>query len=261
MLLSLLLSFHALATTFGPIPVTGQVKNGQYVVHGRISGSSWVAEERETRRPYTHWKLRVIEQPKGESLGEEITMRQPGGEIGEFGYHVAGSATFRDNEETFVVLRDTDEAGIKEVLGLASGKYTVEKDANGQSVLRSGLGFVIRNENGQPYSPETFTAMVKRVAKGEETEGDKTVFVNKGMAHEHDPVLEARTAEALKAKSQPVSSLAPPPPGKEKSELSPPPAVEESPASTEEPKSSSWWIYAFLAALGLAGAVYFLKRK
>lgn len=257
MLLSLLLSLHAFATTFGPIPVTGQVKNGQYVVHGRISGSSWVAEERETRRPYTHWKLRIIEQPKGENLGEEVTMRQPGGEIGEFGYHVAGSATFRENEEAFVVLRDTEEAGVKEVLGLASGKYTVEKDSNGQSVLRSGLGFVIHDENGRPYTPETFTALVKRIAKGEETEGDKSVFVNKGMAHEHDPALEARTAEALKAK--PPSSVNPPAPAPEKTELSPP-LVQETPSSTEEPKSSSWWIYALFAALGLAGAVYALRR-
>lgn len=257
MLLSLLFVFSAFATTFGPIPVTGQVKNGQYVVHGRISGSSWVAEERETRRPYTHWKLLVIAQPKGENLGEEVTIRQPGGEMGELGYHVAGSATFRENEETFVVLRDTDEAGVKEVLGLASGKYTVEKGENG-SVLRSGLGFVIRNENGQPYTPETFTALVHRIAKGEETEGDKTVFVNKGMAHEHDPVLAARTAEALKAK--PLSTANPAPPPAEKSELSPPSAVQETPSPTEEPKSSSWWIYACIAALGLAGAVYFLKR-
>lgn len=260
MLYSLLLSAFAYATTFGPIPVTGQVKNGQYVVHGRISGSSWVTEERETRRPYTYWKLRVIEQPKGESLGEEVNMRQPGGEIGEFGYHVAGSATFRDNEETFVVLRDTDEPGVKEVLGLASGKYTVEKDASGQSVLRSGLGFVIRNENGEAYTPETFTALVKRIAKGQETEGDKTVFVNKGMAHEHNPVLEARTAEALRAKPAASASVNSPRPPAEKTELSPPPAVQETPTATEEPKSSSWWIYALLAALGLAGAVYFLRR-
>lgn len=258
MLLSLLYSLCAFATTFGPIPVAGQVKSGQYVVHGRISGSAWVAEERETRRPYTHWKLRIMEQPKGESLGEEVTMRQPGGEIGEFGYHVAGSATFRENEEAFVILRDTDEAGVKEVLGLASGKYTVEKNANGQSVLRSGLGFVIQNENGQPYTPETFTALVKRISKGEETEGDKSVFVNKGMAHEHDPVLAARTAEALKANSS--GPATPPMPAKENSEQSTPPLVQETPPSTEEPKSSSWWIFAFSAALGLAGAVYFLKR-
>jgi hypothetical protein len=258
MLLFLLLHFSAFATTFGPIPVSGQVKNGQYVVHGRVTGSSWVAEERETRRPYTHWKLRVIEQPKGENLGEEVTMRQPGGEIGEFGYHVAGSATFREGEETFVVLRDTSEPDIKEVLGLASGKYTVEKNEAGKSVLRSGLGFLMRDENGQPYSPETFTALVKRIAKGEETEGDRSVFVNKGMAHEHDPVLEARTAEALKAK--PLASADTAPPRAEKSELSSPSAVQETAPPTEEPKSSSWWPYALLAVLGLAGAVYFLKR-
>jgi len=245
-----LLPLTANATTFGPISVTQQVQNAQYVVHGRIVGTSWVAEERQSRRPYTYWKLQVIEQPKGNRIGEEIIIRQPGGELDGLGYHVAGAAKFRGGEEVFVNLRDTDEADVKEVLSLASGKYTVETDEDGKPVLRSGLGFIVRDERGNPYSPESFTSLTKRVNEGRETEGDKSVFINKNLHHGHDHA--------------PVSKPKPTPKEEKKTSS---PAPHESPAANEIQKSPPvaeeqegspivWW-FAFIA-LGLAGTAGFI---
>lgn len=256
MLLTLLtIPLLAHATTFGPIPVAAQVRNAEYIVHGRVIGASWVAEERESRRPYTHWKLQVLGQTKGDNLGESVVMRQPGGELGGLGYHMAGTARFREGEETFVALKDTNEEGVKEVLGLASGKYTVEAGPGNQPVLRNGLGFILRDETGKALSPTDFTALVRRLAEGKDTEKDRNIFVNKGMTHEpdqapsshsHSGPTSARTAEPAPAApvSQPNSS---------------PAAIEETPLPAEEPKSSWWWWMAVPVVLAIAGAVY-LRR-
>jgi hypothetical protein len=257
LLFLLIAPFSAYATTFGPISVSNQVQNAQYVVRGRIVGSSWVMEDRASRRPYTHWKLQVIEQPKGTQLGSEIVIRQPGGELGGLGYHVAGSAQFRGGEEVFVNLKDTDEAGIKEVIALASGKYTVERGPDGVPLLRSGLGFVLRDELGRAFTPESFVSLVARIEEGKESEEDRNVFVTKGITHDHDPVLEARAHEARHLKS---SDSPPPSPPLEFPEDS---SVQESLESTEEPKGSSvgWWMLFIAIGLALmAGLALLLKR-
>lgn len=252
LLFALAFSPHALATTFGPISVTKQIQNATYVVHGRIVGSSWVVEERQSRRPYTHWKLQVMEQPKGENLPGEVTIRQPGGELGGLGYHVAGTAQFRGGEEVFVNLRETDEPGILEVMALASGKYTVEKGADGKSTLRSGLGFVLRDEKGTAYTPEAFVALAKRIAEGRETEADQSVFVTKGLTHDETtaPVPpETKAAIHAQVKAESSSQTAPNP-------------LEESSPQTEELKGSSVWWIVLLGSLvaAFSGFLWFKKR-
>jgi hypothetical protein len=252
----LFFAYPASATTFGPITVVGQVRYASYVVHARVNGAAWVAEERESRRPHTYWKVRVLDQANGDKLGPELTIRQPGGELGGMGYHVAGAAQFRDGEEIFVSLEDTNEAHVKQVVGLASGKYTVERDEGGQAVIRSGLGAVIRDAGGTPLSPEKFTALVRRIAAEKDTEEDKNVFVNKAVAHERTPpppTSPTGTASALAP--SPLQPSSPPAP-----ENGPKP-VEESPPPAEEPKSSSWWIYAALAVLGLAAGTVYLRNR
>lgn len=230
--LLLFFSLTASATTFGPISVEQQVANAQYIVHGKILGSSWVEEERESKRPYTHWKLQVMDQSKGDPLGAEVTIRQPGGELGGMGYRVAGTATFRDGEEVFVNLADTDLPAVKEVMALASGKYTVEKEDSGKTVLRSGLGFVLNNSRGEPYSPEEYRELVKRFVVGEASPTDKTIFVNKQMVHDHSAEM---SAEPKAPKKEPLLvSHAP------KTEDS---SLYESNKTTEEPKGSSGWIF------------------
>lgn len=258
--LGLFLSWPAVATTFGPIRVANQVEHSDYIVHGRIVGAQWVLEEKSTRRPYTYWKLQVIDQPKGNPLGAEVDIRQPGGEIGSMGYHVAGSANFRPDEDVFVVLRDTDEQA-KEVVALSSGKYTVSKGENGALQVESGLGTIMRDPNGHAYTPDEFSGLIRRLAAGKANESEKSVYVNKMQAHEHDPRLERMEAEArdIQAKSvtPPPASLPPAAP-----QVSSQTLVQESPPSAEETSSSSvgWWV---LGGVGVIAALagYFLLRK
>jgi hypothetical protein len=264
LLISFFLCPFASATTFGPITVAYQVKSANYVVHGRIVGASWVAAERESGRPYTYWKLAVIDQPKGPSLGSEVTIREPGGEIGGLGYHVAGTAQFRGGEEVFVSLKDTSEPGAKEVVGLVSGKYTVEKSENGGSEVRSGLGFLLRDPQGHPFSPEAFHALVKRIAEGNASPSDLTVFVNKEVAHEPEPepFVNVGPRSGNRGGKAPLpqketGAATSPLQKEEKAQTS----VQPTSAPAEEKEGSfppALWILAGLAVL--AGAVYLLKR-
>jgi hypothetical protein len=258
--LAFLFPFSVFATTFGPITVAFQVKSANYVVHGRIVGASWVAAERESGRPYTYWKLAIIDQPKGPPLGSEVTIREPGGEIGGLGYHVAGTAQFREGEEVFVSLKDTSEPDAKEVVGLVSGKYTVEKSENGGLQVRSGLGFLLRDPQGHPFSPKTFSALVKRIAEGNARPEDLNVFVNKEVAHEPEPEPFENIA-SQNGKNAPLQkeTKAPLPTAskEEKNQTS----IQPTPTPAEEKEGSfspALWILAGLAVL--AGAVYFLKR-
>lgn len=187
----------AYATTFGPIAVVEQAREAQYVARGQISGEPWVTMEPQSRRPYTYWKLVVAEVPVGRALDPEIVIRQPGGEIGELGYHVAGAATFRGGEDVFVTLRDSPEGpGVKELTGLASGKYKVEM-LGGKEVVRNGLGLAVTNASGERLDSTKFRELLERVARKQVTEEDRNVFVNREPVHDHDPELEARV-EALK---------------------------------------------------------------
>lgn len=242
------------ATTFGPITVGGQVSYAQYVLRGRIETDPWVMVDRQYRRPQTHWKLKITQQLKGPSLGDEITIREKGGELDGFGYHVAGAASFRKGEDVFVTLQDSDEPGIKQLVGLASGKYSVEKDG-AQAIVRNGLGILLRNADGTAMAPTAFTALIKRFVKGQATEADKSIFVNQGTTHDTtDPVLEKRIREAEALRQNSVST---PPPGPAKES---PSAVEKTPAPTEEKEGSSigWWVF-FSACLGAALLLIFKR--
>lgn len=252
----------ARATTFGPISPVEQMRRSQYFVHGRITSPPWVEMERRVQRPFTHWKLRVSSQPVGESLGEEITIRQPGGEIGEMGYFVAGSAKFQEGEEVFVTVRDTEENGVKEVVGLASGKYSVVPGADGRPIVRSGLGITLRGPGGKPLSPKEFLELAERVARGQETEEDRKLMVNQRPVHDHDPVLEQRTAEAKALQNQGTMTAPANTHGGVHETAQDLNSVQESRQISEEPKKGSgdWWIPVGIAVLALAAGLILFKR-
>jgi hypothetical protein len=182
----------AWATTFGPITVFTQAQNTGYFVYGQVTEGPTTYLEKNFHKPFTRWTLAITRQTQGEPLGSQVLIREPGGEIGDYGYHVAASAEFTVGEEVFVALHDTDEPDIKEVTGLASGKYSVETGAGGKQVVVSGLGLPVTGENG-PLGPEEFTNLLERIARGDATAADKDIWVSKTSSHAHDekPELEA----------------------------------------------------------------------
>jgi hypothetical protein len=260
----------ALATTFGPIPVYKQAENSQYYVHGRVVSGPETRMEPRLGRPYTYWAVEVSEQPLGDPLGDRVTVREPGGEVGDMGYHVAGTAEFTAGEEVYIALHDTDEApGIKEVVGLASGKYRVETGAGGKPVVRNGLGVPVTGSSGVALSPDEFSALLRRVAAGETTEADRTIFVTRKPSHELEETAFARALPAARRPAEGAAS-APAPASHTDQETKPSkPALDEgnpiqqSASQTEETStgSSSWgWVIALGVLVGLVLGLFLALR-
>ncbi|MCO5144294.1 MAG: hypothetical protein M9962_14495 [Oligoflexia bacterium] len=174
----------ASATTFGPILLTQQIQNADILVRGKIVGSSWVEMERTVNRPYTYWRLDITETLKG-TPPTNISIRQPGGELGEMGYHVAGTAKFSPDEDVFVYLRETSENGVYEVIGLASGKLTVEKTGR----LKTGLGVDLQQDNTY-LTAESYRALAKRVVQNAVTSEDQKVYTNRTTRHDEKTPLD-----------------------------------------------------------------------
>ncbi len=252
------LTNSSLATTFGPISVVEQAANSQYYVHGRVLGSSWVEKAPYINRPYTYWRITVAEQLYGEPLGSEITVRQPGGELGDQGYHVAGAAEFTGGEEVFIALRDTDQnQGVKEVVGLASGKFRVEQTSGGEKIVVSGLGLPVTGNDGKSLGPDDFKALLKRIAKKEISDADRNVFVSRNPTHEveNSPSTPAPGNEQFSTQQKNSS------PTDLKSEPKP---VEESLPESEESSTGSsavFWIIAAVLTLTLLGGIVLALRR
>jgi hypothetical protein len=234
-----------------------QAQHSTYVVHGHVRGAPWVELEPKIKRPYTYWKLEVVEQPVGKELGGTITMRSPGGEVGDLGYHVAGAASFSAEEEVFVTLRDTDEGDTREIVGLASGKYRVERDSGGKTKIVSGLGLPVTGEDGHLLSAEEFSGLLLRASRGQETDADKNVFINKQPIHD----LEAghgHGSTPAPTENKQTNSIAP-----RKTAAETPKATQESPREAEESSTGSsagLWILLGVVFLGFLGLVIFLRR-
>jgi hypothetical protein len=269
-------SSPAFATSFGPIPLTEQLRSAQYFVHGKILSPGSAAIEPTQKVPFTYWKFSLIDQPLGAPLPAGFDIREAGGEVGAMGYHRAGSATFHEGEEVFVALKDTDdESQVKEVIGLSSGKYTVAEDS--KSIL-SGLGPTILGADNAPLSVEEFTQVARRVASGRETASDKTIFVNRApgpqspdQEHEHadDPVLAEAEKEATRiAQAKEAASIlagennmlkgAAPKSGN---------AANSFKTDTQEPEKlpsgtskGFWWIFALVAFALLAAGIAIFRR-
>lgn len=188
LLLSLLFfSPTSQATSFTSFRVTDQIEEAHYVIRGRV-GKMSVREEPTTARPYTYWEFSVIEAYSDDKLRGRIDIRQPGGEIDGIGYYVSATAKFQEGEDVVVMLRDTQEDA-KEVVGLASGKYTVMKDDDGNEYLQNGLGFPLKDASGNLIGPNQFGKLVDRVLSRDTTESDLNIRVNPRAhaGHLHQP--------------------------------------------------------------------------
>lgn len=258
----------AFATSFGPIPVFKQAENTQYYVHARVTTNGRFLPEPHSGRPYTYWDVQVSEQFQGTPLPSQVTVREPGGEIGETGYHVAATAEFSAGEDVFIALHDTDQVDVKEVVGLASGKFTVEPGKDGKPVVRSGLGVFVTGPAGETFSPEEFGNLLHRIAQGQATDADRNVFISRQTLHDDD--VPQKSAAAVKpvvplATPQTVADAAPASADRLSGKVAPgaPNALQQSSPSTEEIStgSSSWgWLIAAGALVGLILGLFLLLR-
>ncbi len=139
------------------------------VVRGRIVQVQAQLEE-SSGRINTYADIQVIEVLKGGPVGA-ILVKQPGGEIGDRGTHVAGAGRFVTGQDSVLFLeRAPDEPGVFILRALAAGKVDFEKSVTGElKAVRhlGGLGFYDRRPRVDPI----------RSVKAEEDLGRFEVFL------------------------------------------------------------------------------------
>jgi len=76
---------------------------------------------------WTEYTIRVYEVLKGNSRIKEVKVRQPGGEVGERGIKISGTASFFPLEESLLFLKKTS-SGAYQPVGWAQGKFKIYYD-------------------------------------------------------------------------------------------------------------------------------------
>jgi|GEM_PF-1951827 len=128
------------ATVRGPADIASLTARADVVVHAKVVGraSAWAGGSPKSGLIYTQVRLEPIELWKG--APSSITVRVPGGAVGEIDQIVQGTAQFEPGEEVVVYLRQI-VPGLFDVSHWALGKFTV---GVGRRALRdrSGLSCV-----------------------------------------------------------------------------------------------------------------------
>jgi hypothetical protein len=132
---------QAIATSFVSVPLEKRVYESPIIVRGKTgnSYSDWVIHPDGSRQIFTFTELDVTEVLKGDVKSSQILIREIGGEKDGIGLSVPGAATFRPGEDVVVTLDNSDDPkdGYR-IQGMSMGKYTVEKDPDGNEYLSGG---------------------------------------------------------------------------------------------------------------------------
>ena len=149
----LLSSGEADATIIVPMSVEEMAAKSVSVVRARVVGAEarW---DKAKRGIHTYTTLEVLEAIHGpQRVGDRMTVRTLGGEVGEVGMRVAGTPKFASREEVVVMVRrDPMNDAHFQCIGMSQGKYRVERTAIGQVVVVpgvEGLAFASRNTSGR----------------------------------------------------------------------------------------------------------------
>lgn len=132
---TLLVASPATAAVAVQASVEDLARTSDVVVRGSIARRS---ARRVGPRIYTEVTLRAAAVWRG-SAPAEVTVRVPGGEVGNLGQRVDGAPVFAEGEEVVLFLSG-DRRGAFQVNGLAQGKFRV--DGASASPDLSGVHFV-----------------------------------------------------------------------------------------------------------------------
>ena len=97
----------------------------QLVARGTVQSveAKW---DRSHRAIYTYAQVTIAERFKGGNQ-RSVRVRQPGGEVGEIGQHVAGAAGFKTGEELVLFLEPVaDEPATYTLVALSAGKVQLD---------------------------------------------------------------------------------------------------------------------------------------
>ena len=112
-------------------------KGADVILTGKVTqqASSW--NENRTRI-FTRATIQVEEYIKGNNAGNTVTVKYPGGEVGEVGELYSHMPRFEDNEEVLVFLKKDDKSSDYKVFNGQNGKINVVDDPQtGEKVTTS----------------------------------------------------------------------------------------------------------------------------
>ena len=145
----LLIASMSGATIVRSMSLAEMTRTADVVVRATVQGRSANWNESRTRI-YTVTRLEVGHVLKGPvQAGEEIRVRQIGGSVGEITQRVAGNAHFTAGEEVLVFLDQDAKLGLHYVIGMAQGKYTINRNTIPPTVERNIHGMTIVPRPGQ----------------------------------------------------------------------------------------------------------------
>lgn len=139
------------ATVYLPVDFTEMVSAAKEIAHGEVVD---VRSELTTdhRSIVTYVTLAVEQHLKG-NLGESVTFRVPGGQVGRYRRIIVGAPTFERGDEVVVFLTSRGPS-IPYLFGLSQGVYRVAR-------LRDGRAMVT------PIPPLESAGRAERVVRGD----------------------------------------------------------------------------------------------
>ena len=114
-------------------------KGADVILTGKVTQqtSSW---NEDKTRIYTRATIQVEEYIKGNNAGNTVTVKYPGGEVGEVGELYSHMPRFEDNEEVLVFLKKDENNADFKVYSGESGKISVINDQRtGEKVTNSNV--------------------------------------------------------------------------------------------------------------------------
>ena len=136
-----------IASTFTKMDIPSLSRGSEAVVHARVVeiNSDWNADRSMI---FTHVTLQVIRSLRGDPRAT-VTVRVPGGTVGELTTVMVGGPRFEMNQEVVAFLAPWDD-GVPGVMGYAQGLSQVRREPNGRTRLRGGAadGLSIRELTG-----------------------------------------------------------------------------------------------------------------
>lgn len=114
-------------------------KGADVILTGKVTqqASSW---NEDRTRIYTRATIQVEEYIKGNNAGNTVTVKYPGGEVGEVGELYSHMPRFEDNEEVLVFLKKDENNTDFKVYSGEGGKISVMNDQRtGEKVTTSNV--------------------------------------------------------------------------------------------------------------------------
>ena len=115
------------ASTVVRLDLESLVANSDRIVHGTVEE---VASRTEKGRVFTYTTIRVEDSLKGEN-GDEIRLRQLGGETEERAMWVPGMPQFHNGEEVVIFVEQPENSEFAVVTGMMQGKFRVAVGPDG----------------------------------------------------------------------------------------------------------------------------------